>query len=185
MVFVLFCSAGERGMEDRNPRSVLCYAWETCFLLMPDNGNAPISSHFTVHLQFLMNFYEAFSWGPMRSWQTLILKQECTLSLWKWSAESLSVLGWRLQRGRGHMTDQGLFAQIDVSLRCHAGDTYRMPYRKLLVDLESDLSPADSCFTVLPGTMANLPFQYGITAVQMQTYSFSPTFCISLHPAAK
>lgn len=53
-----------------------------------------------------------------------------------------------------------------------------MPCSKLVADLESALSPADSWFTAVPSSIVKLPFEYGTTAVQMQTHSFSPTFCI-------
>lgn len=77
------------------------------------------------------------------------------------------------------MIDQGLFAQIDVSLALHAGETYPVPYNKLVAELESGLSPTDSWFNALPASTANLSFQYVISAVQMQNFSSSSTFCVS------
>lgn len=74
------------------------------------------------------------------------------------------------------MIDQGLFAQIDVSLGLHAGETCPVPHSKLVAKLELGLSPTDFWFSALPASTANLPFQYGISAFQMQTYfSSSPS----------
>lgn len=185
-LFALFCSAGERGTEIMYCLSMLCCERETSFLLMSDNGEEPMNFHFAVRLQYLMSFQEAFSWGPKRSWQTLVLKQECALSLWQWSAGSPSENGG-CRGDEDTWIDQRLFAQIDISLRLHARETYPVPYCKPVVELELGLSPTHSWFSVLPATTANLLFQYGISSGQMQTYPSSSTFCMppkeKLHPS--